>query len=622
MARLKDLSIRWKVAGHLLLILVLVAANLGGIWWFLNEQKGDATAINEAGKQRLLVQKMATEAHMIGMGNDERRDDLFADATEFNRTLTALIEGNESQGIPPAPENARKQFSTVRERWEPYHSHVRTVVNEPATSPAFNESLAYISSQDEELLSASDAAVARYERSVEREVRRLQLLLLGIFGLDVVVVLLLLFLIDRDILKPLTRLTQHARRVADEELDESIPVTDSSDEVGTLSQSIYEMKSKLVSTLREARKFEQAVDHAGHAVYITDTEGTIVYVNPTFEAITGYDAEYAVGQNPNILQSGQQPDSYYEDLWNTIQSGDVWEEDLVNRRSSGELFHAHQTIAPITGADGHHDGFVAIMADNTEQLVSEQQNQVLGRVLRHNLRTACNIIGGYVEELEDVIVDQPQSDYLREIDVAIDNMVEISEMADRCTRDVKEETYRQEQQVCSTVERVSSDLLDRHPAAIIESDLPEYEVDVTANVEAALSEVVANAIEHNDADIPTVSIGVSLTEGREANPPPRVRITIEDNGPGIPPTEREVLKEGRETPLFHGSGLGLWRVYWIITLAGGQITIEDRDPRGTRVTLVLPQASVRPFPRDAMYPDDDQMDEGKSMQGDIINNDD
>ena len=69
-----------------------------------------------------------------------------------------------------------------------------------------------------------------------------------------------------------------------------------------------------------------------------------------------------------------------------------------------------------------------------------------------------------------------------------------------------------------------------------------------------------------------------------------VELTIADNGPGIPTDEKEVLLDGEETPLKHGSGLGLWIVNWIITRTGGRISFERNEPRGSRVTLAVPPA--------------------------------
>jgi len=69
---------------------------------------------------------------------------------------------------------------------------------------------------------------------------------------------------------------------------------------------------------------------------------------------------------------------------------------------------------------------------------------------------------------------------------------------------------------------------------------------------------------------------------------PAVEIVITDNGPGIPKHERKAIESGEETPLQHGTGLGLWLVYWAMSLLGGDIHIDDADP-GTRIALRLPQ---------------------------------
>lgn len=117
---------------------------------------------------------------------------------------------------------------------------------------------------------------------------------------------------------------------------------------------------------REVARFRKAVENAGHAVYIGDPDGEIQYVNPEFEAITGYTAEEAIGNTAKILHSGEMSDEYYEELWETISAGDVWEEVIVNRRKSGEIYWADQTIAPIS-EDGDPAGFVAVQHEITER---------------------------------------------------------------------------------------------------------------------------------------------------------------------------------------------------------------------------------------------------------------
>ncbi|MFB6081337.1 MAG: PAS domain S-box protein [Halanaeroarchaeum sp.] len=120
------------------------------------------------------------------------------------------------------------------------------------------------------------------------------------------------------------------------------------------------------------QRFVRAAEAAGHAVYITDAGGHIEYVNPAFEAVTGYSASDVLGRTPAVLSSGEMDDAYYEDLWETLLSGEVWEEEVVNRRQDGESYTAHQTISPILDESGEVDAFVAIQTDVTERKERER----------------------------------------------------------------------------------------------------------------------------------------------------------------------------------------------------------------------------------------------------------
>lgn len=109
-------------------------------------------------------------------------------------------------------------------------------------------------------------------------------------------------------------------------------------------------------------------------------------------------------------------------------------------------------------------------------------------------------------------------------------------------------------------------------------------VTATHLLDSAFDNLLTNAIEHNDSDNPTTQVKIT----GPSNDGDYAEIRISDNGPGIPIREQQVLKRGRETPLDHSSGLGLWIVHWLITESGGTIQFEDNEPRGTIVTVQLP----------------------------------
>ena len=106
---------------------------------------------------------------------------------------------------------------------------------------------------------------------------------------------------------------------------------------------------------------------------ITDRKGTIEYVNPAFEASTGYSSEEAVGRNPKILKSGLQSPDFYRELWETILRGDPFRGMTVNRKKNGEHYHAEQTITPMKNGEGEISHFVSVFKDMTERRKLQEQ---------------------------------------------------------------------------------------------------------------------------------------------------------------------------------------------------------------------------------------------------------
>jgi len=145
---------------------------------------------------------------------------------------------------------------------------------------------------------------------------------------------------------------------------------------GASSDQLFE---RLLDVLAERRQepptegLGNAVEHAADAVLITDPEGTIEYVNPAFEELTGFSRDEVIGQTPRILKSGKHDENYYQELWAVILDGTVWEEEVVNETKSGEEYIAHQIITPVTDVDGRIEQFVGIQRDVTQQRTLEEQ---------------------------------------------------------------------------------------------------------------------------------------------------------------------------------------------------------------------------------------------------------
>ncbi len=114
-----------------------------------------------------------------------------------------------------------------------------------------------------------------------------------------------------------------------------------------------------------------ALESAANAMMITRPEGTIEWVNPAFESLTGYSADEAIGKNPSILKSGQHSVDFYRNLWITISDGRVWSGELINRRKDGVLYVEDATITPLCDANGKISHYIAVKQDITQRKQTE-----------------------------------------------------------------------------------------------------------------------------------------------------------------------------------------------------------------------------------------------------------
>ena len=253
----------------------------------------------------------------------------------------------------------------------------------------------------------------------------------------------------------------------------------------------------------------------------------------------------------------------------------------IERRHDRRLREYAISVSTISDSGGSQVGHTVTLQDITAERQREQRLAVLNRVLRHNLRNELNVASGYIEIAREQSDDET-SEMLAVAARNVDSVLELGEKA-------------------RTVERtLNRNELGTEPVAVgalIEDILTEYHTKYNGTVDNRVPDTLAietnpqlleslfrnlleNAFVHNDQDSPTVSVDVVL-EGTTA------RFDIQDNGPGIPEHELQVIEEGRETDLEHGSGVGLWLVTWSTAALGGKVDFETSGD-GTTVTVTLP----------------------------------
>lgn len=165
----------------------------------------------------------------------------------------------------------------------------------------------------------------------------------------------------------------------------------------------------------EAGTFEplllsQVVEQTADSVIITDLKGVIAYVNPAFEALTGYSRDEALGKRTNFLKSGEYEASFYEAMWQTILSGKPFQAEMSNRKKNGELYYTAKIITPLKNDQGDILRFVSTDRDVTEhkrlgdeitRLRIEEEKletiRILSSTYAHHVFNAMTPIQGYAD---------------------------------------------------------------------------------------------------------------------------------------------------------------------------------------------------------------------------------
>ncbi|HEY4715866.1 MAG TPA: EAL domain-containing protein [bacterium] len=185
------------------------------------------------------------------------------------------------------------------------------------------------------------------------------------------VTLLVSFMV-KSIVEPIQRVSSAARDIASGRYNISIPVK-TSDEIGVLSESFNQMAHEIGAKTEELRRLAIALEQSINIVFITDIKGNIEYVNRTFEEITGWLKENALGRNFLTLISGDITRDQYEELWRAILAGKTFRDTFRNRKKNGNFYWVNVQIIPIKDEKGESVQFLVMQEDITEKKKAEER---------------------------------------------------------------------------------------------------------------------------------------------------------------------------------------------------------------------------------------------------------
>lgn len=340
--------------------------------------------------------------------------------------------------------------------------------------------------------------------------------------------------------------------------------------------------------LEEREELYRAIIDANFdLVFRLDRDGSYTYHSPASEPVLGYSPEELVGRDYTFLLPDEQTSTTAADIFERVLEGETVEERYLPLETKrGDILYVDIRVTPIYAADVPAAGrtpadIVAAQGmahDATERKQHERLIRVLNRVLRHNLRNDITIIQGYADVLGDRI-DAEHTEYVDLIQETSQRLLGMSETARELEENVRNPPEMERTDIVPAVRRVARQADERYATADISVDVPEQAVARSGpRLETALWELLDNAASHA-GDAPSIDISV-FTSGET------VEIAIHDDGPGLPDQEATVLESGEETTLVHGSGLGLWLVYWVVSTLDGSVRVPA-DCNGGRVVVAL-----------------------------------
>ncbi len=142
------------------------------------------------------------------------------------------------------------------------------------------------------------------------------------------------------------------------------------------------------------RTLTVAIEQSPTSIVITDLEANLIYVNPQFTRVTGYNSTEVLGINPRVLQSGLTSKETYLDLWNTVTQGQVWRGELKNRRKNGEIYYEEAHIAPVFNENNEIIQYVGVKFDVTERKKNETAIFNLNHDLQCEKQFSDSILNG------------------------------------------------------------------------------------------------------------------------------------------------------------------------------------------------------------------------------------
>lgn len=350
---------------------------------------------------------------------------------------------------------------------------------------------------------------------------------------------------------------------------------------------------------KELRKLSQAVEQSPVSVIMTDRQGRIQYVNAKFCERTHYEPWEVLGKNPRILKSGKLPHSFYQELWQTILSGDIWKGDFLNKTKEGDQYWERASISSMMDSTGNITNFIAIKEDITEQKKMEEEllqakveaelsNKAKGDFLAnmsHEIRTPMNAVIGLTHLALQTDLLPKQRDYLHKISVSaqsllgiINNILDFSKFsAGKLIMENIQFNLWQVLEDVITILNAKAEEKGLEMVLHVAKNVPMRLVGDPHRLKQVLLNLVSNALKFTNQGEVVISVKV-ITQGPNKL---QLEFIVRDTGIGMKEEEKKRLfnvftqADSSTTRKYGGTGLGLVISKQIVEMMGGAIYVKS-----------------------------------------------
>lgn len=387
------------------------------------------------------------------------------------------------------------------------------------------------------------------------------------------------------------------------------------------SQTLYRAKPAVIGTvldvterkraLEDLRRLSIAIEQAAEDIIITDPEGTIQYVNPAFETITGYTRQEAIGQTPRLLKSGIHDDAFYKQLWNTIKGGNLWTGRITNRRKDGVLIQEDAIISPLMDSFNEISGYVALKRDVTQivwlegQYRQAQKMEAIGTLAGGIAHDFNNILTAILGFTDIALMDPTLSDRLR------NHLGQVYKAGERA-RDLVQQILTFSRQSDEKPRPIRVSPIVKEALKLLRASLPstisihqdiQTEPDTVLADATQIHQILMNLCTNASQAMPNGKgdLTVTLTTAavnpmdelvlhHHVSPGTFLHLSVSDTGEGIAP---EIMNRIFD-PFFttkkigEGTGMGLSVVYGIVKSYRGTVTVESEPRKGSVFHVYIP----------------------------------